>query len=117
LDPETVSPTPAPVVGVTGVRELAFADVHALVLTSAGTIVSWGFQSHGELGHGDPNPAVIPGLSNVRSIATAVSRSFAVLPDGQILTWGVVPLWARVMGDPGVTRRPIPLTLKGLRNP
>ena len=117
LNPEVVSSTPGPVVGVTGVRQLAFADIHALTLTSTGTIVSWGFQNVGEVGHNNMNPAMIPGLSNVQSIAATTSRSFAVLGDGRIMTWGFVPLWARVFGNPGTSRYPIPLTLKGLGNP
>lgn len=116
-DADVVSLTPGPVVGVTGVRDLAFADVHALALTAAGTVVSWGFQTVGEVGHRNVVPTAIPGLANVRSIAATTGRSFAVLADGTIMTWGAVPLWARVFGDPGVSPLPIPLTLKGLRNP
>lgn len=116
-DPEVVSLTPGPVVGVTGVRDLAFADVHALALTTSGTVVSWGFQMGGEVGHRSIVPTPIPGLANVQSIAATTGRSFAVLADGTIMTWGAVPLWARVFGDPGVSPFPIPLTLKGLRNP
>ena len=98
-----VSPIPAPVVGVTGVRELAFGGIHALALT--------------EVGHSNTIPTQIAGLANVQSIAATASRSFAVLPNGTVMTWGAVPLWAHVQGDPGVSRIQIPLTLKGLCNP
>lgn len=115
---DTPYPTPALVEGVTGIRTLAIGSIHMLGLTDAGTIISWGDSSAGEVGHNGTAPQQIPGLSNVQSIAANTGRSYAVLAGGKIMTWGMVPLWARVDGgDPGVSHTPIPLVIKGLSNP
>ena len=112
-------PTPAVVAGATGVRRLSISSMHVLAITGAGTVISWGDQNVGEVGHdGGPTPAPIPGLTDVQSVSAKTGSSFAVLNDGRILTWGGVPYWGRVVGGArDVSRAPIPLVVKNLNNP
>jgi alpha-tubulin suppressor-like RCC1 family protein len=111
------NPTPALVPGVTGIRTLSLAEAHALTLTSTGTVVSWGDDTHGRVGHRRPVPSEVAGLNGIQSITAGGASSFAVDAKGTILTWGMVPRWARVDGDDeDLSRTPIPLVLKGLKN-
>jgi hypothetical protein len=62
-------------------------------------------------------PSAVDGLSGIQSITAGGASSFAVDASGRIMTWGMVPLWARVDGDDQtLSRFPIPLVLKGLKN-
>ena len=109
--------TPAPVPGVTGIRAIAISDTHAMALTEAGTVMSWGDDAHGRLGQRSLTPARIPQLSGIQSIVLGGASSFAIDAQGRIFMWGMVPLWARVDGDDGaVSRFPIPVAVKGLKN-
>ena len=111
-------PTPALVEGVSGVRELALGAIHAVALTNAGTVISWGDSNVGEVGHPGTAPGAIPGLTNVASVEVYASRTFAVLANGTIMALGHVPYWARIEGgDHTVSPRPIPLVIKNLNNP
>jgi alpha-tubulin suppressor-like RCC1 family protein len=111
-------PTPALVDGVSGVRELATGSIHMVALTNAGTVISWGDNMIGEIGHPGAAPRAIPGLTNVTSVAAYTGRTFAVLANGTIMALGQVPWWARIEGgDHTVTPRPIPLMIKNLNNP
>jgi alpha-tubulin suppressor-like RCC1 family protein len=117
MKPEAPHPTPGPVPGVTGIRALALGEAHALALTNSATVVSWGDDTHGRRGHRKPGPAQIDGLTGIQSIAIGGASSFAIDANGRIMTWGVTPLWARVDGDDqGLSRFPIPLVIKGLKN-
>jgi alpha-tubulin suppressor-like RCC1 family protein len=116
--PDGPNPTPAPVPGVTGIRALSVAELHALALTGNGTVVSWGDDTHGRRGHRRSVPSTIDGLSGIQSVVAGGASSFAVDAKGTIMTWGMTPPWARVDGDDAsLSRYPIPLVLKGLKNP
>jgi alpha-tubulin suppressor-like RCC1 family protein len=110
-------PTPMLVPGVTGIRAFSLGGEHFLGLTRTGTVVSWGRQRVGELGHSNGQPAIIPGLTNVASVEAYTGRSFAVLTNGTIMALGHVPYWPNLVGDPTVVRWPIPLVIKNLINP
>ena len=111
-------PTPALVEGVSDVRAIACGSTHVLAVTNAGTLTSWGASLVGEVGHEGAMPARVPGLAAVRSVAADTPRSLAILADGTIMVWGRVPLHARVDGRaPDVSHTPIPLVIKGLKNP
>lgn len=115
--PDAAHPTPALVPGVGGIRAIAAGLHFMLALTQKDTVVSWGTEIYGEIGHRGSLPAAVPGLSGVRSVA-ASEMSFAVLADDTIMTWGRVPVWARVdhvYRD--IAHTPIPLVLRDLRNP
>jgi alpha-tubulin suppressor-like RCC1 family protein len=110
-------PTPAVVDGVTGVRALACGSIHMVALTNTGTVISWGDNMIGEIGHPGASPRPIAGLTNVASVEAYTGRTFAVLANGTIMALGHVPWWARLDGDPTVTPLPIPLVVKNLNNP
>jgi alpha-tubulin suppressor-like RCC1 family protein len=111
-------PTPALVDGVTGVRALALGSIHMVALTNAGTVMSWGDNMIGEIGHPGAAPRAIPGLTNVASVEAYTGRTFAVLANGTIMALGQVPYWARIDGsDPTTAGWPIPLMIKNLNNP
>jgi alpha-tubulin suppressor-like RCC1 family protein len=111
-------PTPAFVDGVTGIRALALGSIHVVALTNTGTVISWGDNMIGEIGHPGASPRAIPGLTNVTSVEAYTGRTFAVLANGTIMALGQVPWWARVDGsDPTTAGWPIPLAIKNLNNP
>jgi alpha-tubulin suppressor-like RCC1 family protein len=111
-------PTPAPVEGVSGIKSLAIGSIHMVALTNAGTVISWGDNMNGEIGHRGAGPAPIAGLTNVTSVEAYTGRTFAVLANGTIMALGQVPWWARIGGgDPTIVRFPIPLVIKNLTNP
>jgi alpha-tubulin suppressor-like RCC1 family protein len=111
-------PMPALVDGVTGIRALALGSIHMVALTNAGTVMSWGDNMIGEIGHPGASPRAIPGLTNVTSVEADTGRTFAVLANGTIMALGHVPYWARVDGsDPTTAGWPIPLMIKNLNNP
>jgi len=58
--PDGPHPTPAPVDGVTGVRALACGESHMLAITAAGTVMSWGTNLVGEVGHAGALPRLCP---------------------------------------------------------
>jgi len=117
VKPDAPNSTPGLVPGVTGIRALALGETHALTLTHAGTVVSWGDDTHGRVGHRRPGPAAIDGLTGVQSVAIGGASSFAIDGNGRIMTWGMTPRWARVDGDDQeLSRFPIPLVIKGLKN-
>jgi alpha-tubulin suppressor-like RCC1 family protein len=102
-------PTPARVDGVSGIRALACGESHMLAITNAGTVVSWGTNLVGEVGHRRMVPTPLPALKGVRYVSAAVARSVATLADGTIMVWGKVPK--------ANTSEPIPLVISGLKNP
>jgi hypothetical protein len=111
-------PTPAFVAGVSGIKSIAVGSIHMVALTQAGTVISWGDNMIGEIGHPGSDPRPIPGLSNVASVECYTGRTFAVLQNGTIMVLGHVPYWARIEGgDPSVVGFPIPLVIKNLKNP
>jgi alpha-tubulin suppressor-like RCC1 family protein len=115
---DVAHPTPARVEGVTDITSLAIGSIHMVALTNTGTVISWGDNMIGEVGHRGTSPAPIPGLTNVASVEAYTGRTFAVLANGTIMALGHVPFWARIEGgDPTVVSFPIPLVIKNLNNP
>jgi alpha-tubulin suppressor-like RCC1 family protein len=115
---DAANPTPALVDGVTGITSLAIGSIHMVAVTDTGTVMSWGDNMIGEVGHRGTSPALIPGLTNVASVEAYTGRTFAVLASGTIMALGHVPFWARIEGgDPTVVSFPIPLVIKNLNNP
>jgi alpha-tubulin suppressor-like RCC1 family protein len=91
-------PTPMPVPGARAVKAIAAGSSHALALTEAGTIISWGQSDFGALGRGlNASSAAAPLRSptGVQSLAAHGSTSIAVLANGRIMTWGSVRPWTR----------------------
>jgi len=85
--------TPAAVVGVSGVTQVAGGLTHTLALLSNATVAAWGGNTNGQVGDGTtatsrPVPAVIAGLTNVVAVAAGDAHSMALLSDGTVRTWG-----------------------------
>ena len=98
LCPE-LGPTPRPT-KVDGVEKgLMYAMVelgyyHAVGLTSTGKVMTWGRNSHGQLGVGDDKdrakPTLVAALASydVVSVAAGQMSSYAVTASGRVYAWG-----------------------------
>lgn len=84
--------TPAPVVGLANVTQVAGGDGHGLALLSDGTVSAWGDNDSGQLGNGttidSPTPIGVSGLSGVVAVAAGGESSFALLANGTVVAWG-----------------------------
>lgn len=104
------TPVPVCAVGATdcsanplrGVAAVATGERHTLALLADGTLLSWGSNEYGQLGHfatgyaTSPRPVCAVGatdctadpLTEVAAIAAGQRHSVAVLTDGTVLSWG-----------------------------
>ncbi len=84
--------TPTPVSVPADVTQIDGGYEHGLALRADGTVMSWGYNSRGQLGDGTatdrPAPATVPGLSNVIAVSAADEGSLALLADGTLRAWG-----------------------------
>jgi alpha-tubulin suppressor-like RCC1 family protein len=73
-------------------RSVAAGVLHSLALGWDGRVHSWGFDSDGELGHGDlqvrRSPALVQGLEGARDVAASYNHSLAVTQSGAVFQWG-----------------------------
>jgi len=116
-------PTPRPVMGLSGVRQIAAGREFALALMSDGTVMGWGRALTGQLGEAVTSksgvPVAIRGLERVKQIAAAELNGLALLEDGTVRTWGTktcaIVLEPKAF-DPneGFSAKPIPVP--GLKN-
>ena len=76
---------------------LAAGNYHSLALCSDGTVVTWGFNSNGQLGNGSTTQSTVPvavSTSGVLSgktviaVAAGTSHSLALCTDGTVAAWG-----------------------------
>ena len=87
-------PTAGPVVGLaTGVSSIAAGANHTCALMTAGTVVCWGENGHGELGDGTTTqrstPVPVNGIPNpVVTVAAGWSHTCAIVTGGALLCWG-----------------------------
>ncbi|NIL42921.1 permease [Salinispora arenicola] len=78
----------------TEVTAIAAVGDHSLALTSAGTVLAWGQNVHGQLGDGTttsnstPVDVDLPAGTEVTAIAGGDSHSLAVTSAGAVLAWG-----------------------------
>jgi alpha-tubulin suppressor-like RCC1 family protein len=98
------------------VTAMAAGPMHALALTSDGTVWSWGENKEHQLGDGttvnQPRPRVVPGLSGIKLIAAARYSNFAVKADGTVMAWGTNGLGQ--LGDGTSAERTAPVAVAGL---
>jgi uncharacterized repeat protein (TIGR03803 family) len=90
----TVHDPPAGNPPLTNIEAIAAGWYHVLALKSDGTVWSWGFNGHGQLGGGGVMHATLAskvyGLSNVVAIAAGGEHSVALKSDGTIALWGYI---------------------------
>ena len=83
---------------LTDIIEIAAGAYHNLALAKDGTVWSWGYNYHGQLGNGTTANSSLPvkvkigggsvDLTGVVSIAAGYYNSFAVRKDGTVWSWG-----------------------------
>lgn len=83
---------PVPVVGLTGVLQVAVGDRHSCALLTVGTVRCWGENVVGQLGDGttvgSPRPVAVTGLSGAVQLSARGQRTCAVLQTGAVRCWG-----------------------------
>lgn len=90
----TPQQTPEAVANLTGAKVLNASAFHSCALRNDATLLCWGDDAFGQLGHGVATdqpvrtPVRVPGLTGVRSIAGGDNHACAVLDDGQVNCWG-----------------------------
>lgn len=99
------NPTPTPVVGLSGVAEVATGHSQSLALLDDGTVMAWGYNEDGNLGVGTATgpqscgegwsavscastPMPVQELSGVTAIASGWLHNLALLDDGAVMAWG-----------------------------
>jgi alpha-tubulin suppressor-like RCC1 family protein len=93
LAPSTVA---APVSGLSsGVSDMAVGGFHTCALTTAGAVLCWGDDLHGQLGDGQTNsagylvPVAVTALSTgVRALTAGTEHTCALLTSGAVKCWG-----------------------------
>lgn len=88
---------------------IAAGGRHSLAVLADGTVMSWGADDHGQLGHGRPRsgaaarviaPDGEPGdLRNVVAVAADTDFSMALRSDGTVVTWGTGDAGQRGIGE------------------
>lgn len=114
---------PAPVQvssGLSNVMQVSAGWKHAVALTAAGAVWTWGDNTYGQIGNGITSttgisvPIQVAGLSNVIAVSGGDRFTAALKANGTVWTWG----WNGFgqLGDGTNTDRPNPVQVKGLSN-
>lgn len=91
------STTPVAVPGLTNVVDIAAGGLpgwagHSAALKNDGTVWTWGYGKHGQLGLGSntstPTPTQVPGLTGIVQIAADGDNTYALKSDGTVYAWG-----------------------------
>lgn len=110
--------SPVQTLSLTNVVQIKGGGAHSLALRSDGTVWTWGWNEHGQLGHGTWSDASSPvqtlGLSNVVAIAAGLAHSLALRSDGTVWAWG--RNLEGQLGDETNTDRWTPVQIQGLTN-
>jgi alpha-tubulin suppressor-like RCC1 family protein len=117
------SRTPTVVTGVLGARAIV-AEATVFALTTAGTVISWGYNGHADAGQGGSTgtdgvpPATIKGLRGVHFVSRGHGWCLAVLEDNRLVSWGPTRPWVNLSGNvSGNSGSPILLNVEGLDGP
>jgi len=118
--------TPGAVNNLTNVKAMATDSSarHTLALLGDGTVKTWGYNDHGQLGDGTSlpgtyraKPARIANLTGVRAVATGGFHSLALLTSGRVKSWGNNNQGELGNGNHGDSAdRSTPVTVIGLDN-
>ncbi|RHO96656.1 hypothetical protein DW004_14535, partial [Firmicutes bacterium AF36-3BH] len=94
---------------LTDIIEIAAGAYHNLALAKDGTVWTWGYNYHGQLGNGTTANSSLPvkvkigggsvDLTGVVSIAAGYYNSFAVRKDGTVWSWGYNNYGSLGLGD------------------
>jgi alpha-tubulin suppressor-like RCC1 family protein len=89
----TQSSVALPVTGLSGVKALAVGTQHNCVLTTAGGVLCWGYNSAGQLGNNSTanslTPVAVSGLSSgVMSVVAGDNHTCALTTAGVVKCWG-----------------------------
>jgi alpha-tubulin suppressor-like RCC1 family protein len=85
---------PVAVMNATNITSISMSASHALALTSAGHVLTWGGNGYAALGRETPqgaasdSPSQVPGLTDVVAVAAAGDVSTVVKRDGTVWVWG-----------------------------
>lgn len=86
-----------------GIADLALGSAHTCSRNADGTVLCWGLNASGQLGHGTgvntSSPTLVPGLTGVAEIAAGNANTCARKTDGTILCWGN-NLYGQLGGSP-----------------
>jgi RHS repeat-associated protein len=89
--------TPVAVRGVSGVTQIAAGGLpgwagHSVALKGDGTVWTWGYGKHGQLGIGSTSststPTRVSGLTGITAIAASGDNTYALKSDGTVWAWG-----------------------------
>lgn len=110
---------PTPVPGITGAIAVAAGYRHSLVLLEDGTVISFGDNTHGQLGRPTPDasteePALVESLSGVIQVAAGSDCSFALTETGQVHAWGENDRGQLGLGMADALPHPTPTPVPGL---
>lgn len=91
------SATPVAVQGLSNVVQVAAGGLpgfagQSVALESDGTVWTWGYGKHGQLGQGsdstNPVPTQVPGLTGIVQVAASGDNTYALKSDGTVYAWG-----------------------------
>ncbi|XTZ14993.1 Ig-like domain repeat protein [Micromonospora echinospora] len=115
----THSNVPVPVALPAGTRITAIAVGvdHSLAVTSTGTVLAWGANSHGQLGNGTttdsnvPVPVALPAGTRITAVAAARRHSLGLTSTGTVLAWGTNIFGQLGNGTTTDSNVPVPVAL------
>ena len=80
---------PTPLLGITGIRDIAPGTLTAIGVGADGAVVGWGANLTDMLGGSDAAVfSVIRDVPVATAVATSLSTAYALLPDGRVCAWG-----------------------------
>lgn len=87
-------PVPTSLPPGTAITDVSAGFDHSVAVTSAGDVLSWGFNAFGQLGNGSttdtdmPVPTLIPPGTTIKDVSAGFNYSVALTSKGEVLAWG-----------------------------